>query len=56
MRVRCRGENTWTDVNADSENWKCKTKRGWNIVGDERPTPTGMSPIQKNMIHMHMNV
>jgi hypothetical protein len=24
---------------------KSKTKRGWNIIGDERPTPTGMDPI-----------
>jgi len=35
---------------------KRKTKRGWNIIGDGRPTPIGMNLIRKNMIHMHMNV
>jgi hypothetical protein len=47
--TRCCGESTWIDMNTGSE-------RGWNIIGDERPTPTGTNPIRKNMIHVHMNV
>lgn len=59
MRVQCCGdsESAWIDVYAGSQNAKVRRKKEWNI-GNKRPTPIGMNPIRKNMIHtvMHMNV